>query len=60
MGNRTVTADVACGKCGAVHIVTYTYADFGPANSEHEIESCKKCGARLVRERCLSIHAEPK
>jgi ribosomal protein L37E len=54
MGEKTVLAEETCKRCGAIHVVTYTYAKFGPAN-DAETANCRGCGERLVRERCLTI-----
>lgn len=56
---RTEASDATCTECGAVHVVTYTYSSFSRANSEHEIAKCR-CGAILVRERCLGLQANLK
>jgi hypothetical protein len=60
MSRKDVVREVACKYCGAVHIVTYTYSDFSPANSDHESAICIKCSMRLVRERYLGVDAELK
>lgn len=60
MGEKSLTEEVRCARCGADHVVTYNFSDFGPANSEHETANCQRCGARLVRKRCLSVDARLK
>ena len=57
---RTAEGEATCAGCGALHLVTYTYSSFSPANTEHETAKCKVCGVVLVRERCLGLQASLK
>jgi hypothetical protein len=50
--------EVRCASCGALNIVTYRYAGFGPANQERETGGCAACGKQIASAKCLSIGTE--